>query len=363
MTGKTLPPHDKSGKFTTAEEDEAVAGGPSGSFFQPTSDPRSISLLHAASSTARIPSLQYDPSLTACGRGKDHAISLTRDDSLTRLVREHTARDRSPSQSSSSSNSDPPHSPRISQNDFNQAVRNILSWRLPGNAAPVPSRGASTSRRRAASPSNRRQATHATNSFLPPPIPAAGPPHKSSSGVATMPPPKSRHAPHFSGENDDILSEFLTEFEGFADGNGLTEKEKVEQLPCYVPRNLHRLWITLPGYRAFKWHRFRRELKELYPDAEERAYTRQELSWFVELSAETHIQDKNDVMKYYHNFLTIASPLAENGILTTNNFNAEFLRGFHRDDRDVIAEEIRYNVNPRHPASKPFDWQDVLAAA
>ena len=192
---------------------------------------------------------------------------------------------------------------------------------------------------------------------------SAGPPHKSSAGIAAMPTPKSRHAPHFSGEDDDILSEFLHEYEGLADGNGLTERQKVEEITCYVPRNLRKLWVTLPGYKAFKWHRFRRELEELHPDAEEHACTRQELSRFVELSAETHIRNEKDVMKYYRNFLTLAVPLAENHVLTANDFNAEFFQGFHRDDRDIIAEEIRFNVNPRHPATEPFDMHGVLAAA
>ena len=178
-----------------------------------------------------------------------------------------------------------------------------------------------------------------------------------------MPAPKSRHAPHFSGEDDDILSEFLHEYEVLADGNGLTEKQKVEEITHYVPRNLRKLWVTLPGYKAFKWRHFQRELEELHPDAEEQACTRQELSCFVELSAETHIWGEKDVMKYYRNFLTLAVPLVENHILTANDFNAEFFRGFHRDDRDIIAEEIRFNVNPRHPAMEPFEMLDVLTAA
>ena len=130
------------------------------------------------------------------------------------------------------------------------------------------------------------------------------------------------------------MSEFLHEYEA------LTERQKVEEITRYVPRNLHKLWVTLPGYKAFKWHHFHRELEELHPDAEEHACTRQELSRFVELSAETHIWNEKDVMKYYRNFLTLAVPLAENHVLTANDFNAEFFRGFHRDDQNIIAEEI-----------------------
>ena len=68
-------------------------------------------------------------------------------------------------------------------------------------------------------------------------------------------------------------------------------------------------------------------------------------------------------MKYYRNFLTIANPLADDHELTANDFNAEFFRGFHKDDQDILAEQILFNVNPRHPATAPFDVQDVLTAA
>ena len=50
-----------------------------------------------------------------------------------------------------------------------------------------------------------------------------------------MPTPKLKNALNFSGKDNDILSEFLQEYEGLADRNGLTEVQKVEQCPRYVP--------------------------------------------------------------------------------------------------------------------------------
>jgi hypothetical protein len=178
MTGRTLPPCDKARKFT-AEEDEAVGELPS-SPIQSTSASRLAlsSLAYASSSTTRIRSLPHAPSSTA--RGKAHAISPGHFDlpahhfdlpargdppaqgdppargahpahpSRGRYTRNH-----SPSQSSSSSESDPPQSPLISQDDFNTVVRNLLAWRPPSNGAPAFSRAAPTSRHRAASPSQR----------------------------------------------------------------------------------------------------------------------------------------------------------------------------------------------------------------
>ena len=71
-----------------------------------------------------------------------------------------------------------------------------------------------------------------------------------------MPTPRSQCAPCFSAQDDELLSEFLHEYEDLADGNGLTEKQKVETIICYILCDLHKLWKTLPGYRAIKWCHF-----------------------------------------------------------------------------------------------------------
>ncbi|KAF8257542.1 hypothetical protein EI94DRAFT_1629481 [Lactarius quietus] len=178
-----------------------------------------------------------------------------------------------------------------------------------------------------------------------------------------MPSARSKHAPRFSNASNELLSEFLQEYEDLADGNGLTEKQKVETITRYVPRDLRKLWVTLPGYRTLKWCRFRANLEELYPDAAEHTCTCQELSRFTELSAEVRIRDDKDVMKYYCNFLTIATDLVDSGDLHPNDYNTEFFRGFHREDQNIIAEEILFNVNPRHLRTEPFNVQDIMTVA
>ncbi|KAH8977838.1 hypothetical protein EDB86DRAFT_2775052, partial [Lactarius hatsudake] len=132
-----------------------------------------------------------------------------------------------------------------------------------------------------------------------------------------MPAARSQRAPRFSGQDDEILGEFLREYEDLADGNGLSERQKVETILRYVPRSLRNLWSTLPGYVNVHWHHFRAQLEELYPDIAGRTRcTRQGLSQFVELSARNRIRDESDVLKYYRNFLTIASPLLRDNKLT-----------------------------------------------
>ncbi|KAH8976612.1 hypothetical protein EDB92DRAFT_1823619 [Lactarius akahatsu] len=157
--------------------------------------------------------------------------------------------------------------------------------------------------------------------------------HGTPSGLAAMPAARSQCAPRFSGQDDEILEEFLQEYEDLADGNGLSERQKVETILRYVPRSLQKLWSMLPGYVNVRWHHFRAQLEELYPDIA--GCTRcmcQGLSQFVELS------------------------------LTDDDFHAEFFKGFHAENQDILADQV-FNINPHHPANQPFDAQDVLSAA
>jgi hypothetical protein len=179
-----------------------------------------------------------------------------------------------------------------------------------------------------------------------------------------MPVAKSKRAPRFSDQDGEILSKFLREYEDLADRNGLTEKQKVKTILRYVSRSVKTLWLYVPGYAPANWRRFCTELERLYPDiAAQTRCTRQGLTEFLELSAESLIRDENDVMTYYWNFLTIAQPLLKANKLTNHDFNAEFFKGFHADDQDILANQVFFNINPRHPPHEPFEVEDVVSAA
>src|SRR6266702_774314 len=320
---KTKQLRDKSGKFLPAEECNNAPN-------------HSTPADHAESSTQPIDNA--------------HATSPTR-----------SAPDHSPSRSSYHSDQsrlpspDRPQSPYISLPLFAATLGNLVNPnRTPGNRAPIPPGTA-----RAASNSHHRAQNNPT--FHLPPVSAMS--HKQPTGLTAMPTGRSRQAPHFEGNSDEILSEFLHEYEDLADGNGLSEKLKVETVLRYVPRSLRNLWMNLPGYRAASWHHFQAQLEDLYPDiAASTRCTRQGLTEFIELSARCHVRDEGDVLSYYRNFLTIAIPLLEDRKLTDDDFNAEFFKGFHLDDQDTLTDQV-FNINPRHPVNRPFDVQDVLSAA
>jgi hypothetical protein len=178
-----------------------------------------------------------------------------------------------------------------------------------------------------------------------------------------MPSARSSRAPHFSGGEDDLITEFLHEYEDLADGFGLTEKQKLNTILRYIPRTLQHFWMTRPSFQAGYWDDFRTDLEELYPDVTALfRHTKQALETFRELSAKSRIRDEAQVLKYYRNFLTVATPLLANHRITIDDFNAAFFKGFHPSIQGIIAERFE-TVYPHHPVHEPFPVQGVLEAA
>lgn len=178
-----------------------------------------------------------------------------------------------------------------------------------------------------------------------------------------MPSPRSAKAPYFSGQPDDRLADFLFEYDILASGYKLSDKEKVETILRYVPFSVRELWKTLAGYASGNWATFRATLEDLYPDIAATArYTKNVLKDFIQLSSRHRIRDENDVLQYYHRFLTISNPLRNANQITEEDRSADFFLGFHPDDRDVLSPRL-FSMKPYHPSNKPHDLVDVLTAA
>jgi len=79
-----------------------------------------------------------------------------------------------------------------------------------------------------------------------------------------MPPPRSHRAPYFSGRVGDPIEDFLSEYEELASSCGLTSRQKVEIIVCYIPLELRDLWKSLDGYLAGDWQDLRLMLEEIY---------------------------------------------------------------------------------------------------
>jgi len=79
-----------------------------------------------------------------------------------------------------------------------------------------------------------------------------------------MPSVRSKLAPHFTGEVEFPIQDFLEEYEELADKCGLTNFQKVETVIRYVDRSQRHIWQSLPGYINCNWDDFRNDLGDEY---------------------------------------------------------------------------------------------------
>jgi hypothetical protein len=178
-----------------------------------------------------------------------------------------------------------------------------------------------------------------------------------------MPLERSSRAPHFSGNEDKLLSEFLREYENLANSCRLTSEEKVDTIMRYVPRSMKHLWETRHGYQVGDWDDFKAELEDLHPDVTAPSrHTKQGLETLRRLSAKFRIHSESEVLKYYRNFVTVADPLLMNQDITMSEYNATFFRGFHPSIQTIIVQRFK-QVYPHHLVHEPFPVPDVLDAA
>jgi hypothetical protein len=178
-----------------------------------------------------------------------------------------------------------------------------------------------------------------------------------------MPPRRSHHAPYFSGRVHDPIEDFLSEYEELAHSCDLTDRQKVETIIRYIPLHLRDLWKSLDGYSAHDWTDFRLALEEIYgsPSAPSR-HTEQKLLDFMRYSSKSCMNDEEDVLSYYRQFLVLSKPLLDSQRLSTDKRNKVFWLGFHPCDRaEMYARLIA--MHPDWPSSLHFDYRDVYKMA
>ncbi|KAF8263078.1 hypothetical protein EI94DRAFT_1599129 [Lactarius quietus] len=178
-----------------------------------------------------------------------------------------------------------------------------------------------------------------------------------------MPGPHSNKVLYFSGRLDDLLSDFVMEYEALTTACSLTSMEMAETVIRYVPFDMHEFWRTLDGYRAGSWTTLKINLESLYPDTSAATHiTKKTLQDFVDAAAKDRIRDKDDVIAYHCRFLKISNHLYNARELSEEDRNLEFFQGFHPDDREVLVNRL-FSLNPRHPTDKPYAFKDILTTA
>jgi len=178
-----------------------------------------------------------------------------------------------------------------------------------------------------------------------------------------MPSVRSKLAPHFSGEIEHPIEDFLEEYEELADSCGLSNLQKVETIIRYVDRSQCHIWQSLPGYINRKWDDFRDDLCEEYitPSAKNQ-FSRQKLAEFANKYARRRMNDETDIINYQHQFNNHTKVLVKSGRITERECNTTFWHGFHPDDQKVLHERL-IAKHPDQPRGQAFDHKDVLRTA
>ncbi|KAN0118727.1 hypothetical protein V8E52_004838 [Russula decolorans] len=188
-------------------------------------------------------------------------------------------------------------------------------------------------------------------------------PQRSGIGPVAMPPPRTNHAPHFSGQVGDPIEDFLREYEEFADSCSLTDRQKAETVIRYIPLFLRDFWKSQNGYAAGDWTGLKRELLDIYDDTSAHSrHSRQKLVEFVRRSVKLHMRDEEDVQNYYRQSIVLSKPLLDSHHLTIDERNKAFWLGFHNRDRNKMYARLIAN-NPYQPAREHFDYLDVYKVA
>jgi len=152
--------------------------------------------------------------------------------------------------------------------------------------------------------------------------------------------------PYFSGQVDDPIEDFLREYEELADSYGLTSQQKIETVIWYIPVTLRDLWKSLDGYAAHDWIDFRLALEDIYNGTSAHSrHSKQKLYNFTRYSSKTRMNEKEDVLQFYRQFLIFSKPLKDAWRLTNEECNKMFWLGFHPQDR----AEMFARLIAKHP--------------
>ena len=166
-----------------------------------------------------------------------------------------------------------------------------------------------------------------------------------------------------TGHVSNPIEDFLREYEELADDCCLTSQQKVETIICYIPVALQDLWKLLEGYAARDWVDFKMMLEDTYdgPSACSR-YSTQKLHDFVRHSAKMQMNEEEEVLQYYRQFLGLSNPLKRIGRLTDEECNKAFWLGFHPQHcAEMYARLIaKY---PDQPFDICFDYLDIYKVA
>ncbi|PPQ85880.1 hypothetical protein CVT26_000642 [Gymnopilus dilepis] len=169
-------------------------------------------------------------------------------------------------------------------------------------------------------------------------------------------------APKFDGKPIS-LSSYLDEVEQLARNNSLSVIETIQWSIRYLSPEEQQLWKALPSSKGNDWSKFRKELFECYPGAEdERRYTISNLETLVEKQSEFNITNFEQFGIYYRSFYVIASFLQDKKKLNEREISRFFIQGLHPSFRKQVRDQL-HAEDPTHHPDDPFTLAEIRKAA
>ncbi|KAH9177131.1 hypothetical protein EDB89DRAFT_2065316 [Lactarius sanguifluus] len=162
-------------------------------------------------------------------------------------------------------------------------------------------------------------------------------------GPAAMPSPRSKFAPYYLGHTN-TFKDFLEEFEGLASNSP----------------SLHDFWRSLSGYHSCDWPLFQQSLVNIFGNTTpQHQILRQKLHSYIQDSSRRRMFCKDDVLRYYRQFICFSLPLVHAGHLSEEECDTAFWYGFHSEDHKVLQPRL-IGKNPFQPSDIPFHFEDVF---
>jgi hypothetical protein len=169
--------------------------------------------------------------------------------------------------------------------------------------------------------------------------------------------------PHFTGDIDHPIEEFLQEYEELADIHGLSEAQKVTTVIQYIDNSQRHIWRSLAGFINQDWLDLCNQLHEEYvsPTTESK-FSKQKFVKFVDKSAWKCIRDEANIISYHCQFNASSKVLLDTSRVTTFELNTIYWRGFHPDNQHALYECL-IAKQPERQRGRTFEIKDIFKIA
>ena len=176
-----------------------------------------------------------------------------------------------------------------------------------------------------------------------------------------MPMANSREAPRFSSDPSGFDS-FFEDVQELADRAGIDHQSTIKWA-CRYAGSESDSWKHLQSFKDSDWTKFKKEVRQGYPQLDEdRRYTHHDLQVVAESARSYRNMSRADLGTYYRRFLACSSYLIGRNRLSVREQSSMYLDGFPQPVGAAILERLRI-VAPTVIPTEGYDFKDIHEAA